>query len=577
MKKVISVFLAVSVLLCSLIVCSFSALASEFSYTISNGKATICGYYGDAKEITIPEKLGNYPVVAIDDAAFRYDSIEKVVVSPGIKSIGKGAFEYCSKLKSISLPKTLTSIGESCFDNCESLTNITIPSGIKIIPQWCFAGCTALTTISIPDTVNKISYGAFEYCSKLQTISIPSGVTAIPSRCFAGTGIFNISFLKSIKTIGECAFEDCLNLTSVAIPSAVETIPSYCFYRCENLQSVKLGNNVKKIKSFAFSDTKIEQLNIPKSVDSISSKMFSGYNSTSAIKTISVSKNNKKYSSYNGILYNKDKTKLVYCPRTQTKLKFAKSLKSIGSYAFNSSKIKSITIPKSVTSIGSYAFSASNLTKIVIPGKMKKIPEGCFAGCSKLTYVKIPNSITTIGDYAFSETKVSEFDLPNSLKTLGCDALMTDCGTGFTIPESVKNINRLSDPEGYAIDYIAGYKGTIAEKQSKKEGIKFIVAPAKGSLSSVSSPSKAKMKVKWKKVKSAAGYQIQLSTSSTMSENTKAYTIKKGSTTSATISKLTKGKKYYVQVRAYKKVKVNGKNRTIYGSWSATKSIKIKK
>ena len=82
---------------------------------------------------------------------------------------------------------------------------------------------------------------------------------------------------------------------------------------------------------------------------------------------------------------------------------------------------------------------------------------------------------------------------------------------------------------------------------------------------------KSSMKVSWKKVSNAAGYQIQYSTSSKFK---KAKTVKVSSKkSSATIKKLKKNKKYYVRVRSYNKT--SGK--TVYSDWSAKVSKKTKK
>ncbi len=103
------------------------------------------------------------------------------------------------------------------------------------------------------------------------------------------------------------------------------------------------------------------------------------------------------------------------------------------------------------------------------------------------------------------------------------------------------------------------------------------VKPKKASLSNVKAVKGKKLSVKWKKDSKASGYQVQCSQKKTFKSGVKKVTVKKASQTSATIQKLAKGKKYYVRVRAYKTVKVNGKSTTLYGAWSNTKlSKKIK-
>ena len=76
----------------------------------------------------------------------------------------------------------------------------------------------------------------------------------------------------------------------------------------------------------------------------------------------------------------------------------------------------------------------------------------------------------------------------------------------------------------------------------------------------------------WKKNAAATGYEVQYATSSKF-KSVKKVKIKKAATTSTTVSKLTKGKKYYVRIRTYKTV--SGK--TYYSGWSKVKTAVIKK
>lgn len=72
-----------------------------------------------------------------------------------------------------------------------------------------------------------------------------------------------------------------------------------------------------------------------------------------------------------------------------------------------------------------------------------------------------------------------------------------------------------------------------------------------------------------KKVSGADGYQIQYSTKSNMKS---AKNVSSSKTT--TISKLSKGKKYYVRVKAYKK---DSTGKKVAGKWSKVKNLKVSK
>lgn len=102
------------------------------------------------------------------------------------------------------------------------------------------------------------------------------------------------------------------------------------------------------------------------------------------------------------------------------------------------------------------------------------------------------------------------------------------------------------------------------------------ILPPKTNVTRLTSKSRG-FTAKWSKIKTqTSGYQIQYSTSSKF-RGSKTKTIGRNSSSSVTIKKLKSKKKYYVRVRTYKTVKVNGKNTRIYSSWSKAKSVKTKR
>ena len=136
----------------------------------------------------------------------------------------------------------------------------------------------------------------------------------------------------------------------------------------------------------------------------------------------------------------------------------------------------------------------------------------------------------------------------------------------------------------YTVSYAKGrkYVGKYAVKitfKGKYSGTKtlyFTIKPKATSISSLKAGSK-KFTVKWKKqATQTTGYQVQYSASSKFSK-AKTVTVGKNTTVSKKISKLSGKKKYYVRVRTYKTVKINGKSIRIYSGWSKTKTVTTKK
>ena len=131
-----------------------------------------------------------------------------------------------------------------------------------------------------------------------------------------------------------------------------------------------------------------------------------------------------------------------------------------------------------------------------------------------------------------------------------------------TYPKSAKNVGKYT----VTIKFKNHYAGT--EKRT------FTINPKGTSVSKVTSPKKAQLKVTWKKqATQTTGYQVQYSTDKNFKKGNKTVTVKGAKTTAKTISKLTKGKKYYVRVRTYKTV-----NKTnFYSGWSKSSSVTVKK
>lgn len=137
-------------------------------------------------------------------------------------------------------------------------------------------------------------------------------------------------------------------------------------------------------------------------------------------------------------------------------------------------------------------------------------------------------------------------------------------GSNYTVSYSSGSKN----PGRYAVKvtFKGNYKGTVTNY--------YKIAPAKTTVK-LSKAKKTSLKAAWKKVTGISGYQIQYGTSSKFKGAKTASATSKA--TSKTLTKLKKNKKYYVRVRSYKTVKVNGKNTKIYSSWSSAKKLKTKR
>lgn len=123
---------------------------------------------------------------------------------------------------------------------------------------------------------------------------------------------------------------------------------------------------------------------------------------------------------------------------------------------------------------------------------------------------------------------------------------------------------------GKAVITITAAETATYNKTSRR--ITVTVRPKGTKLTGLSNATKGKIKVTWKRNKSVTGYRIQYSTDKKFKKGVKYVNISKNKKTTVTLSKLKKGKTYYVRIATYKKV--GGK---VYSSWSKSKKIKTKK
>ena len=148
---------------------------------------------------------------------------------------------------------------------------------------------------------------------------------------------------------------------------------------------------------------------------------------------------------------------------------------------------------------------------------------------------------------------------------------------------TVRNENTILPSSDYTVTYSKGCKNvgsykvtvTLKGKYTGTATAEYVINPKATSLKKLTA-GKKKLTVTWKKLTSqTTGYEIQYSTSSKL-KNARKVTVTKNKTTKTVIKKLKSKKKYYVRIRTYKTVKVNGKNTKFYSSWTKAKKIKIK-
>lgn len=225
------------------------------------------------------------------------------------------------------------------------------------------------------------------------------------------------------------------------------------------------------------------------------------------------------------------------------------------------------------------------VTKIIIETGLTSISDNAFAGFNNLIEVDIKPGLISIGTKAFySCGSLEKITIPSSVTKIGEDFLWT--GYYWVGDEShVVEATIYTQKNSYAAKYaeeqdisciVDNSTNTIVEitvgETTVVETTTATKEPKRVDIIKLTSPKRKTIKIKWKKIKEVTGYQIQVARNARFSKGKKTVYIQNNKTTSKKITKLAKKKKYFVRMRAYKKV--NGKK--VYGVWSKVKKIRCK-
>lgn len=312
-------------------------------------------------------------------------------------------------------------------------SSVVVPEGVYDIGQYAFANCNGIESISLPSSLYYIGSGAFEDCDSLTELNIPDSVRLIENRAFYGCfSLREVKMGNGIQKFGSDLFMYCQNLEQVTLPDTLLEISDSLFYGCYKLKSVSVGSKTKVIDTKAFE-------------------------TCTSMESILVNDDNPYYSSNDGILFNKEQTKLIYFPSAKsTTYEISDTVTVIGENAFSGcNSIQEITIPASVNKIDLSAMNnmrglryidvaPANREYSSIDGilynKEQTTTLLCPYAWENSTYLT-PETVTTIGEGAFPGDVLICFELTEGVTTIKKNAF-SNCPhlATITLPESLTTL-----------------------------------------------------------------------------------------------------------------------------------------
>ena len=323
----------------------------------------------------------------------------RVFIGNGITKIGNDAFMECTGLKEITIPASLTQFGRDAFHGCNALETVHYGGTIE---QWT-ALAASYEGIENPFIFLKADCADGEYDPG--AIVIDSGecgaqvtftLTADGCLHVSGTGKMNDYDWNG----GPWAERS--KIRSVIIEEGVTSIGDLAFYNCDNLTEISMPDSLTRIGDFGIYVCDLESVTIPKNVTYIGTWAFSA---SDRLTEIRVAEENTSFSTYDGALYNKNRTTLLICPAGKTSYTVPDGVTNIDQAFQACHSMIQVVLPEGLTSIGGYTFSnLSRLTSLTIPRSMRQIKRDAVRNCESLTDIYYNGTIAEWGKIGIHES-----------------------------------------------------------------------------------------------------------------------------------------------------------------------------
>lgn len=417
------------------------------------------------KTIEFPKNLD-----VIEFGAFRNSGLTSVELANNLRMIKDQVFKGCKDLERVTISSPNLYIDLRVFESCESLVEYKVEGDSERYSSYdgilfdrekkelmLFPLGREDTTYTVPDFVEEIGFCAFLDNSKIKRIKMNEGLKKIGIASFERcTNLRSVELNSGLKTIEYSAFWGCSSIVEMKIPNSVEYLGSNCFTDCVNLKNISFEtSNVTELEYDMFENcSSLKKIILPEKTDEYNLGCFDGCDS---LEWVEISADNEYFTTEDGVLYDKNKTKVLFFPFGKNRdmyvipegvieidqysipeiayLKIPASLSIIknGLYVtdgfivdennmtfcsdngilFNKDKTELLLypnkrkdnyykIPDYVNKLGEGAFfDCNHLIEVEIPLSVTHIEESCFESCDSLKEVVLHDSVSYMGSYTF--------------------------------------------------------------------------------------------------------------------------------------------------------------------------------
>ena len=327
-----------------------------------------------------------------------------LVLPDGVKKIGYGAFSGVSGLKKIVIPASVTEIEAYAFANNSTLESVEIKGNLEKIGDYAFDGDTNLINVNLPDSINYIGMRAFR-TTGLTEITVPKKLENIEIEVFDSCPIKKLILQEGIKRISDGVFANG-EFESIELPSTLNSISSLAFSNCKKLINIDVSKNNnftyesgilmnKNSLTITFiSSAKLEsisELEIPEGIKdfSVSIWKYTNINKLILPSTMETLAVENLPNSINEVEVKAGNKKLI----SENNILYNTDNKLIMCY----SKEKEITIQEGIKSIGTSAFyQANNVQNINLPDSLNKIGRRIVTNSAQIKNINIGENVNEI-------------------------------------------------------------------------------------------------------------------------------------------------------------------------------------